>query len=214
MYVGLFVLNSSNCLTDHHVCGKVVECMFDSVNWSSVDWQQHKLCLHWQVKLRENLHNYCRIIVLSLVVPGVNTQSVYTRSDDSAMFIIEILIAETDLQHNIYSRTQNLQFFASVSLIGLSRDLSDKRCVGGERWIERVEVWNDRSANLKLSNALLHVFWGKGLATAGIDEDRVRKAEKAGEEETKQARKRARMVRKKLIDDDKAKEQDYEAGMF
>ncbi|KAG8276436.1 hypothetical protein J6590_065714 [Homalodisca vitripennis] len=47
-----------------------------------------------------------------------------------------------------------------------------------------------------------------------IDEDRVRKAEKAGEEETKQARKRARMVRKKLIDDDKAKEQDYEAGMF
>ncbi|KAG8309755.1 hypothetical protein J6590_077790 [Homalodisca vitripennis] len=47
-----------------------------------------------------------------------------------------------------------------------------------------------------------------------IDEDRVRKAEKAGEEETKQARKRARMVRKKLIDDDKAKEQEYEAGMF
>ncbi|KAG8247110.1 hypothetical protein J6590_068731 [Homalodisca vitripennis] len=47
-----------------------------------------------------------------------------------------------------------------------------------------------------------------------IDEDRVRKAEKTGEEETKQARKRARMVRKKLIDDDKAKEQDYEAGMF
>ncbi|KAG8326178.1 hypothetical protein J6590_048589 [Homalodisca vitripennis] len=47
-----------------------------------------------------------------------------------------------------------------------------------------------------------------------IDEDRVRKAEKAGEEETKQARKRARMVRKKLIDDDKAKEQDYEAEMF
>ncbi|KAG8320764.1 hypothetical protein J6590_061351 [Homalodisca vitripennis] len=46
-----------------------------------------------------------------------------------------------------------------------------------------------------------------------IDEDRVRKAEKAGEEETNQARKRARMVRKKLIDD-KAKEQDYEAGMF
>ncbi|KAG8255945.1 hypothetical protein J6590_079984 [Homalodisca vitripennis] len=49
--------------------------------------------------------------------------------------------------------------------------------------------------------------------SANIDEDRVRKAEKAGEEETKQARKRARMVRKKLIDD-KAKEQDYEAGMF
>ncbi|KAG8335738.1 hypothetical protein J6590_060654 [Homalodisca vitripennis] len=47
-----------------------------------------------------------------------------------------------------------------------------------------------------------------------IDEDRVRKAEKAGEEETKQARKRARIVRKKLFDDDKAKEQDYEAGMF
>ncbi|KAG8254868.1 hypothetical protein J6590_106568, partial [Homalodisca vitripennis] len=69
----------------------------------------------------------------------------------------------------------------------------------------RIKVLND--LGIKLGQNCVYTL-------RQIDEDRVRKAEKAGEEETKQARKRARMVRKKLIDDDKAKEQDYEAGMF
>ncbi|XP_054256863.1 uncharacterized protein LOC129003739 [Macrosteles quadrilineatus] len=47
-----------------------------------------------------------------------------------------------------------------------------------------------------------------------IDRYRMMKSEISCDEKTKQARKRTRMIRKKLWDADKEKEQDYAAGMF
>lgn len=47
-----------------------------------------------------------------------------------------------------------------------------------------------------------------------IDRERVVKADKAAQIGTKEARKRSRMIKKKLIEDEKKGDQDYEAGMF
>lgn len=47
-----------------------------------------------------------------------------------------------------------------------------------------------------------------------IDLIRIHKSEIATKEETKRARKRSRMIRKKLLDEEKEKGPDYEAGMF
>ncbi|KAG8289713.1 hypothetical protein J6590_098712 [Homalodisca vitripennis] len=47
-----------------------------------------------------------------------------------------------------------------------------------------------------------------------VDINRIQKSEIAAKEETKQAKKRTRMIRKKLLDEENEKEPDYEAGMF
>lgn len=57
---------------------------------------------------------------------------------------------------------------------------------------------------------------GKNCAKTfrAVDINRIQKSEIAAKEETKHARKRTRMIRKKLLDEENEKEPDYESGMF